>query len=124
MKCKIQVSGNEKPISNILVIKGVEQQATSQDQVVTQTQLQPQPSLQQYGTDIPQALLHLLELLTQATTIQPPADKSTPQPKGADNGEPSIPTPVDTTRTEVSAPTMVNPTTPSFPVNIAPTGQT
>ena len=39
--------------------------------------------------------MHVLELLTQATTIQPPAEESAPQPEGANNGETSIPTPVN-----------------------------
>ena len=114
LQCKAHIQHNEETIRG----------TTSCDQLVAQNR--STPSLSHYGNDIPQALLHLPKFLNQATTGQPPVTgtptEEPPQLEGGVLGNTHSPTAAGPSN--MTAPTMENTTTTSFPVNIAPTGQT
>ena len=61
--------------------------------------------------------------MPQATTIPPFAEESAPQPEGADGGQGTQTHSTTTAPAEVSAQSTRTLSTPSFHVNIAPTGQ-
>ena len=89
---------------------------TKRDVLVTR---QPTPkTLYKYGHDIPQALLQLLELFTQATIM--------PEETAPNKGDTTLPpSNIPASEPDQATPPQVHkPNQPSFPVQIAPTGQT